>query len=74
MSWISNAHSEQPSYLGPNHSTVAAIQKKIVKEGDRSPISRFFRAKSDKDAIAAWGQDLDRILHIFNVRPVIHVR
>ena len=52
---------------------MAAIQKKIVKQGKQNSISRFFHTKSDKDAIAAWGQDLDRILLIFNVRPVIPI-
>ena len=38
---------------------------------------RFILAKSDKDKIAAWKQDLIRVLHVFNVRlihPLIHLR
>jgi len=31
---------------------------------------RLFHAKKDKETIAAWKVDLNRILHIFNVRPV----
>ena len=49
---------------------MAAIQKKIVKEGKRTSILRLLHTKSDKGAIAAWEQDLDRILLIFNVRPM----
>ena len=30
--------------------------------------SRLFHAKNDKDTIAAWRLDLNRVLHIFNVR------
>jgi hypothetical protein len=51
-----------------NRRTVAEIQGRVVKKGKRNPISRFLSSKNDKDAIAAWRQDLNRILHIFNVR------
>ena len=47
---------------------MAEIQKKIVDRGGRHVVSRVLNAKSDKDAIVAWRQDLNRILHIFNVR------
>jgi hypothetical protein len=46
---------------------VIGIQKKIVKQGKRNAVSRAFYAKNDKDTIAAWRRDLDRILHVFNV-------
>ena len=49
---------------------MAAIQEKIVKKQERNRFSRVFHAASDKDEIAGWGRDLDRILLIFNVRPV----
>ena len=52
------------------HRTVSAIQNKIVKQGKRNPISRLLHAGSNRNAIVAWGRDLDRILHIFNVRSV----
>ena len=57
-------------YPHPNPRTVAKIQKKIVKQGKRNAVSRLFRAKDDKEAIATWNQDLIRILHVFNVRSV----
>ena len=43
---------------------------KIVEQGNRNAVSQAFHAKNDKDTIAAWRQDLNRILHIFNVRSV----
>ena len=73
MSKTKDAHVEQPTYQGPNRRTVAKIQKKIVKQEKRNRVSRVLRAKSDKDAIAAWGRDLHNILLIFNVGSVGHV-
>ena len=48
--------------------TVAEIQRKVNKQRKRRPFARFVRAKDDKDTIAAWRMDLNRILHVFNVR------
>ena len=39
----------------------------MVEQGKRNRFLRVFRAKRDKGAIAAWGQDLGMILNIFNV-------
>ena len=50
------------------------IQRKIAKQGKRHAISRFVHAKSDKEAIAGWRMDLNRILHVFNVRSNVSVR
>jgi hypothetical protein len=47
---------------------VADIQEKVIKRGKRHAVSRLFHAKSEKDSIAAWRQDLNRVIHIFNVR------
>ena len=44
------------------------IQEKITEKSERHPVSRVFHAKSDKDMVAAWKLDLNRILHVFNVR------
>ena len=49
------------------------IQQGIVKQGKRGVISRHFHAKNDKDKIAAWRSDLNRILGIFNVRLIASV-
>jgi hypothetical protein len=46
------------------------MQGKVVKQGKRNAVYRFVLSKSDKDKIAAWKQDLIRILHVFNVRSV----
>ena len=42
--------------------------------GERNAVSRLFHSQNDKDAIAGWKQDLNKILHIFNVRSVIPVQ
>jgi len=52
---------------------VAEIQKNVVKRGKRSGVSRMFHAKSDKETIATWRLDLNRILHVFNVCAVASV-
>ena len=43
------------------------IQKKVVKQGKRNVVLRFILTKSDKEKIAAWKQDLLRVLQVFNV-------
>ena len=53
-----------------NRRTVAGIQNNVIKQGQRSVVSRVFHSKTDKDAIAAWRQDLNRILQIFTVRSI----
>ena len=53
--------------------TVDGIQKNIIKRGERNVISRRYRAKDDKEAIAAWNSDLNRIRRVFDVRPVTPV-
>ena len=50
---------------------MVAIQKKLVKWSGRNVVSRRFHAKDDKKTIAAWRLDLDKILQVFKVRPVI---
>ena len=47
---------------------VAEIQRNVTKQSKRNPVSRLFHAKVDKDAITAWRVELNRILHVFNVR------
>jgi hypothetical protein len=51
---------------------VAQIQRSAVEPDKRNPISRIFNAKKDKATIAAWRSDLDRILHVFEVRSTVH--
>ena len=65
------ADASNPStYRISNRRTVADIQKKVIKQSGRHAVSRFLRAGNDKDAIAAWKSDLNRILHVFNVCSV----
>ena len=61
------------AYLALDRRTVAGIQEKIIEKGGRSLLSRLAHAKSDKETITAWKLDLNRILHVFNVRSVITV-
>ncbi|KAF9780540.1 hypothetical protein BJ322DRAFT_1145561, partial [Thelephora terrestris] len=51
--------------------TVATIQKAIIKQGKQGSASHPFHAKHDKEKIAAWERDLDRILLIFNTELAI---
>jgi hypothetical protein len=44
------------------------MQRKIFKQSKRDRISRFIHSKNDKDMIAGWKLDLNRILVVFNVR------
>ena len=52
---------------------VAEIQRKTIKQSKRNVLSRFFHATSDKETIAGWRSDLNRILLVFNVRSVVFV-
>ena len=54
--------------------TVDEIQGHIIKRSKRNVISRRYHAKDDKEAIAGWRLDLDRILSAFNVCLVTPVR
>jgi tetratricopeptide (TPR) repeat protein len=48
--------------------TVAGIQGRVAKRGKRNVVYRFIRAKTDKEMIVAWKQELSSILQVFNVR------
>jgi len=50
--------------------TVADIQRKIIKQGKRNAVTQFFHAKNDKETIAAWRVDLNRMLLVFNVSSI----
>ena len=53
---------------------MAEIQRNIIKQGKRNPVSRYFHTKSDKEAVAGWRLGLNRILRVFNVRLITSVR
>ena len=40
---------------------------KVTKQNGRNQVSRLFRSRNDKDKIAAWKLELNRILRVFNV-------
>ena len=66
---VSNA----PVHRALNRRTVAGIQERIIEKRGRNLVSRLANAKNDKETIATWKLDLNRILHIFNVRLIITV-
>ena len=51
---------------------MAQIQRSAVEPDKRNFISRIFNARKDKDAVAAWRSELDRIVHVFEVRSLLH--
>ena len=55
----------------PDHPRAATeIERNAIKKSERSKFSRLLHTKDDKNKIVAWKAELDRILHVFNVRPV----
>ena len=69
MTWVEPAmHTPRSStYHDANRRTVAEIREKVMRRSGRHRISRFLHSRDDKDAIAAWKSDLNRILRVFNV-------
>ena len=47
------------------------MQRKLVKWGKRNVIFRRFHAKKDNKTVATWRLDLENILRVFNVCPVV---
>ena len=74
MSQTRGTYNARLTYHALNRRTVVEIQENIVEKGGRNLVSRLIYAKSDKDTIAAWKLDLNRILHVFNVRSIIFTR
>ena len=56
------------AYHDMDHRTVADVQGKVLEQSGRGGVSRFLHSRDDEDAIARWKSDLNRILHVFNVR------
>ena len=54
-------------YHGLDRRTVAEVQGEVLKRSERGRISRFFHARDEKDVVAAWKSDLNRLLQVFNV-------
>jgi len=72
VSWTRDAYAGRFAHHALDCRTVAEIQRGIIKQGKRNTISRLFHA-NDKEAIATWRLDLNRVLHVFNVRFVTSV-
>ena len=53
-----------------NRRAVAEIRENVSEKCGRNVLSRLVHAKSDKDAIAAWNFQLDRVQNTFNVCSV----
>ena len=70
--WVRSAVYGSDSFTDAvhDHRTVAEIQRRVIKQSRRNVVSRLFHAKNDKETIAAWKSDLNRILHVFNVCSV----
>jgi hypothetical protein len=49
--------------------TVGEIQTKVIEQSGRNVVSRFFHAKDDKETIAGWKTELNRILRVFSDPP-----
>ena len=47
---------------------MAEIRWEVLKQGKPSAVSRIIPAEDDKDKIAAWRQDLAKVLQVFDVR------
>jgi len=59
--------------IRPSCRTADEIQGNIIERSKRNVISRRYHAKDDKEAIAAWSLDLNRIRRVFDVRSVTPV-
>ena len=71
---VDDVGSTRDAWFGPftddafDHRTVAKIQEKAAKQSGRRRVSRLLHSKNDKEKIAAWKLELDRILQVFTVR------
>lgn len=61
-------------YHALNRRTILEIEENVVEKGRRKLLSRLVHARNDKEVMAAWRSDLNRVLHIFNVRSASFVR
>ena len=53
-----------------NPGAVAEIRRTVIKRVGRSTVFQNFQAKN-KDTIVVWRLDLNRILHVLNVRSAV---
>ena len=50
--------------------TVAEIQRSVTKQSKQNALSRLLHAKNNKEKVAAWKSDLDKLLQVFQVCSV----
>ena len=62
------------TYRTLNRRTVKEIHGNVTEKRKRDPLSQLFHAKDDKETIGTWKLDLNRILHVFNVRSLVFAR
>ena len=62
------------TYHTLNRRIVKDIHGNVTEKGRQNPLSRLLHAKNDKETIGTWKLDLNRILHVFNVRSLIFTR
>ena len=58
------------TYHSIDYRTVAEIQDRVIKKSRRNVASRIWHARNDKEIIAGWKSELNRILVVFNVRSM----
>ena len=74
MTWVGprDVYAGRSTHHALNRRTVTEIQRKIIKRGKRNVVSRLFHV-NDEEAIATWRLGINRITHVFNVRPATSV-
>ena len=71
VGWTSHVIVSDPStYHSIDCRTVAEIRNNVIKKRGRNVASRLWHARNDKEMIAGWKSELNRILVIFNVCSV----
>ena len=53
---------------------MAEIRRKVIKHSKRNVVYRHLLARNDKDKIAVWRVDLEKIVRNFNVRSIVTIR
>ena len=53
---------------------MAEIRRTVIKRSKRNVLSRHLVAKGDKEKIATWRVELEKMIRDFNVRSIVTVR
>ena len=54
-------------HRAPDRRTVEEIQKKVEGRSERHGLKRLLFSRTDKDVIAGWNTDLNKLLQVFSV-------